>query len=395
MSLPQLLFFTLVNLLNYLDRWLMSSVNSLIQSDLKLSYEATGFLTNSYVIGYVLLAPIFGTLGDRYSRPKLMALGIFLWSIATFGTAFATSVTLLLAARIAVGIGEASFGTIAPGFIKDRIGDPIKLNSMLAIFYVAIPVGAALAYVVGGIIAARYSWHTVFLVGGLPGMILAFFFLPIKEKRSTNEPPPALLPSLLKIVRTRYLRYAILGYALNTFALTAIASWIVKVGEQIGFEHERINTAFGIILVVTGLLGTFFGGRLASLLAARSKDPAAYLLRFVGISSIVASPLLAWSFLSDNHAVFLISCALAELVVFAGVAPINSVLVSECPPALVTLTQGVTITTINLLGTLPGPWLTGMLADQIGLRTAMQLSTFALLACGILWWAGGIRLRRA
>lgn len=372
----------------------MSSVNSLIQSDLGLSYEATGFLTNSYVIGYVLLAPIFGTLGDRYSRPKLMALGIFLWSLATFSTAFATSVTLLLAARIAVGVGEASFGTIAPGFIKDRVGDPIKLSRLLAIFYVAIPVGAALAYVVGGIIAAKYSWQTVFLVGGIPGMILAFFFLPIKEHRSTLETPPPFLPSIRKIFAAKYLRYAILGYALNTFALTAIASWIVKVGEQIGFAHEEINTDFGIILVVTGLLGTFFGGRLASRLAAKSDDPAAFLLRFVGISSILASPLLAWSFLSENHSVFLASCAIAELVVFAGVAPINAVLVSECPPELVTLTQGVTITAINVLGTLPGPWLTGMLADHIGLRAAMQLSTFALLACGALWWMGGHRLKK-
>ncbi len=150
-----------VNLLNYIDRQVLYAVFPLIKADLRLSDTALGFLGSSFMLCYMLSAPLLGWLGDRLSRVRLAAAGLLVWSLATSLAGFANGYRALLAARTCVGIGEASFGTVSPGLVADYFPRE-RRGRVLAWFYLAIPVGSALGYLCGGIIGARFGWHAAF-----------------------------------------------------------------------------------------------------------------------------------------------------------------------------------------------------------------------------------------
>lgn len=386
MPFSRLLFFTALNIFNYLDRYLVSAVLPLIAAEFALSYEQRGFLGSAFVFGYFITSPIFGYLGDRHARPLLMFIGVFLWSCATLATGLAPGFYWFFAARVLVGVGEASFGTIAPGYVKDALGDPSRVNRAFALFYCAIPVGSALAYKVAGLMLPHYTWHAVFFVGAVPGIILSLLLLRVPEvRRAARETQPPIWSGVRQIAARPMLVLAILGYVLNAFSLNAIAFFIVDYATKRGFQVEEINNNFGIILVCAGFVGTMGGALLVDRLSRRARDKIRYMLRFVGLGSLIGVPFVATVFLTAHHPLFYVCCFIGQLVVFAGSAPINSVIVTICPPQFVTLTQGVTIFVMNLCGTLLAPILVGRVADSYGIELALQLSTVALFLSGALW----------
>ena len=139
-----LLLLTLLNVVHYLDRFVISAVAPAIQEDMAIGYFQLGFLMSAFMVGYVISCPIFGMLGDRFSRPKLMTLGVLLWSLATIMSAVASSFLSLVAMRVLVGVGGACFTTIAPVFVRARLRDDRRVNEQFAVYYLAIPLGAAL-----------------------------------------------------------------------------------------------------------------------------------------------------------------------------------------------------------------------------------------------------------
>ena len=389
MTQGAIIFFTAVNFLNFFDRYLVSALLPILRSDMGLSYEEGGRLVSAFVFGYFLFSPVFGVLGDRYNRLTLMALGVGLWSLATMATGYASGFFSFLAIRVFVGVGEASFGTIIPGFIKDKEPDPVRLNHVLSIFYTAIPVGSALAYVFAGQVAKYASWHTVFLFGGIPGLILAPFFLKFRDARTKHPEVVPVRDGLRAIVGVPLLLAAIAGYVLNSFALSGIAAFISELGVGLGFALDEITLIFGAILVVSGFLGTIVGGKISSRLASKSDTPLQVMMSFIGVSSLIAVPILGVVFLVHSHILFLVLCFIVETLIFAAMAPVNSVIVSACPKGLETLTQGITIFLLNFFGALLSPLLIGRVADVTGLPAAMQLTTGALLGCSLLWMLGG------
>src|SRR5262245_57813253 len=144
-----LFILTGLNLFNYLDRSVGSAVLTPIRNEFGVKDQDLGLITTIFMIGYFVTSPVFGYLGDRTSRKWLIAVGIFVWSLGTVLTGFAATFRWLLLYRILVGVGEASYATIGPSLISD-VFPSSKRNVALTIFYVAIPVGSALGYVVGG-----------------------------------------------------------------------------------------------------------------------------------------------------------------------------------------------------------------------------------------------------
>jgi len=138
-----------LNLVNYLDRMLVSAVGPKLQIDLGLSDLQFGFVSQAFMVGYFVTSPFFGSLGDRMPRRGLIALGIATWSLATIGSGLTKTFAAMVAARVVVGVGEASYATLAPTIIDD-LAKPASKNRWLAVFYVAIPVGSALGFVLGG-----------------------------------------------------------------------------------------------------------------------------------------------------------------------------------------------------------------------------------------------------
>ena len=160
---------TFINLLNYLDRYLVAGVLPRIEESLHIDHAQAGTLQSVFIVVYMLVAPLGGYFGDRYPRRWVLAVSILVWSCATLGAGLAGTYLALPVTRAIVGVGEAGYGTVSPGLIADFYPFQQRTRA-LSIFYVAIPVGSALGYVVGGWIGNTWSWHAAFFVGGLPGL---------------------------------------------------------------------------------------------------------------------------------------------------------------------------------------------------------------------------------
>lgn len=393
MPVALIALFTTLNILNYMDRYMLVALMPAVQAEFGFTHQQAGTLAAAFVPGYVLFSPLFGYLGDRYKRPQLMALGVLLWSLATLGSALAGSFYGFVIARVLVGVGEASFVSIGPGYLKDRLQDPIKLNRALSWFFSAVPVGSALGFVLGGVLAQRLSWQSAFWVGGIPGLLLLPLVLRLAEVRGALSAIPGLFSSLGSLLANPLLWFSIGGYILNAFALNGIAAFLSAYGVSIGFSLEKIGFYFGVILLAAGFVGTWGGGQLASRLASAASDKIKVLFWFIGISSLLATPFLLAAFYTSQHWLFLLLCLLTELLVFAGTAPVNSIIILSCPAALVTFTQGLSILLINVLGTLPAPVVVGAIADSHGLGFGLRLLTIPLLLSGLVWTFGALHLK--
>ena len=160
-----------VNFLNYIDRYIIAAVAPLIQADFRLTDNQLGVAMSMFMVAYVVVSPFSGVLGDAWPRRYLVGVGVLLWSLATAASGMATGYASLLVARSFIGVGEAGFGAVAPTYISDLFTRATR-GRMLAFFYVAIPVGSALGYLLGGTLGTHFGWRSAFLFAGAPGMLL-------------------------------------------------------------------------------------------------------------------------------------------------------------------------------------------------------------------------------
>ena len=380
---------TLVNLLNYLDRFVVSAlVESLKHSGLGLSDAKLGLLMTGFIVVYMATSPVFGILGDRRARPRLIAAGVFLWSLATALSGLAWSFTSLFLARSLVGVGEAAYGTISPGLIADLYPRE-RRGRVMAIFFAAIPVGSALGYVVGGLVDASFGWRAAFLVAGGPGLALSILCLrlpdPPRGAQDAGAPPSprGALRTFLGLLRNRPYLLTVLGYAAYTFAVGGMAFWMPAFLERArGVPRADATVQFGAIVVATGFVGTFAGGYLGDLLLHRTRQ--AYLW-LSGVATLTAAP-LAWVVFTDPRpGVYLPAVIAAELLLFASTGPINSAIVNEVSPGERARAVALSIVAIHLLGDVPSPPLIGRISDASSLDRAVLLVPVAVLVSGLFW----------
>src|ERR1019366_44896 len=159
---------TALNFLNYIDRYILPAVQPLIKREFLLPDTALGALTTVFFVFYMCSAPGVGFLADRKSRKTIITIGAFVWSGATLLTAVTCSFRALLIRHTIVGVGEATFALIAPAYIVDLFPEE-RRGRVLSFFYLAIPVGAALGYIIGGALGTRYGWRVPFYVCAIPG----------------------------------------------------------------------------------------------------------------------------------------------------------------------------------------------------------------------------------
>ncbi len=175
-----LIVLTALNLLNYADRNVLFAVQPLVQDEFHLSNAQIGYLTSAFLGFYMVAAPFVGPLADRYSRKLIIVLGALFWSGLTLLTAVTHTYTELLIRHTLVGIGEATFVTIAPTFVADLFAEE-KRGRILGVFYLAIPVGSAAGYLLGGNLAPHHGWRFPFYIAAAPGFLLALAVLFLKE----------------------------------------------------------------------------------------------------------------------------------------------------------------------------------------------------------------------
>lgn len=395
---------TLINLFNYLDRWIIAAlVESIKHSELSLSDKQIGLLFSGFIVVYLFTAPVFGSLGDTKSRTRLLAFGVAVWSVATALAGLARSYTSLLLARATVGVGEAAYGTISPALLADYF-DRDRRGRVFAIFFAAIPIGSALGYVVGGLVDHYFGWRDAFFVAGVPGLVLAALALRLYDPpRGAQDPDSAptsgghgisvgraARAAYAALLRNRPYVLTVLGYAAYTFAIGALAFWTPSFLERIrGIPKAQATVQFGAVVVVTGFVGTYGGGWVGDYYLRTSRQ--AYLW-VSGIATIAAAPLTLLALAVARPPVYWTAIVAAELLLFASTGPINSAIVNVVPPAIRATAVALSIFTIHILGDVPSPWLVGVLSDARTLGEAVLIIPVAVLAGGLIWtyaaWRG-------
>ena len=189
-----------------------------------------GALTTALFIVYMLVAPLTGWLGDRFPRKPLIIGGAVLWSLATLATAWVHDYWTLYIRHALVGVGEATFGIFAPAVLADFYPERDR-NRILSIFYLAIPVGAALGYLAGGQLGSMWGWRAPFFVCAFPGLVIAALYgwlgrEPVRGcKRSRGRRPRSGQRSPGCFGNPAFLT-ATFGLAALTFAMGGISTWV-------------------------------------------------------------------------------------------------------------------------------------------------------------------------
>jgi MFS transporter, Spinster family, sphingosine-1-phosphate transporter len=431
-----------INLVNYIDRYILAAVEDQIQHDFGSTEAQTGLLATAFLVSYMCFAPLFGWLADRYSRWLLVGIGVLVWSVASGATGLAAGLAVMLATRVFVGIGEAAYGPVAPTIIADMY--PVeRRGQVLAWFYIAIPVGSALGYMLGGqVLHLGFTWHWAFFIVVPPGLLLGVWALFMRDPRrkkfaprsgnaesnqlsaaaaavASPETPPAKFSDYKQLFRIPSYLFNTAGMTAMTFATGGIAFWIprylvwrkVHAGLLDPADQELrrraltdANWVFGLIVVVSGIAATLSGGWLGDKL--RSRWPGSYFL-VSGWGMLMALPFfLAALFVPFPTAwimIFITCCGL-----FFNTGPSNTILANVTRPSIRAAGFALNIFIIHVLGDAISPPLIGKINELFGepveasnhldrllstnMNAGFAVVSVAIFASGIFWLLGSKHL---
>jgi len=378
---------TALNLLNYIDRNVLFAVQPLVQDEFHITKAQVGYLTSAFLLCYMVAAPFVGPLADRYSRKLIIVIGAIFWGGLTLLTAVTHTYTELLVRHTLVGVGEATFVTIAPTFVADLFAES-KRGRILGIFYLAIPVGSAAGYLLGGHLAPQYGWRFPFYIAAAPGFLLALLVLFLKEPKrgqfdSLEETPER--GTILGLARNPAFLTAALGMAAMTFSLGGIQVWMPQfLYSERHYSLEKANLIFGIIVVVDGVLASLAGGWLGDYLLPRMKS-SYYFVSALGMALGVPFMIVA---LFVQGPLMFPAIGIAAFFLLLNTSPLNAAIMNSVGAHIRATAIAVGIFIYHLLGDVPSPTMMGWIADRRSLQTAFILPVIAMVASAAILFYG-------
>ena len=267
-----LAFFLLLNIFNFVDRNLLMAFANEIKSDFNLSNVEWGLLTGVYFLFFYSIFGIFmGVLGDKFNRMKIIAVGVFLWSLMTAFTGIAKSFVHLIIARALIGIGESALTPNAVSMLSDLFPQN-KRATASAIYYLGIPLGVGVGLIIASVFGPIFGWRTVFITLGLIGIVLAIitYFLAVPKRgeqeniQNENEKSLSTKEIISKTLETfsnsKSIIFLIIGGIFMHIPLgTGNFELLWAVNER-GFTSSSYNLLFGTFFIVGGTFGAVVGG---------------------------------------------------------------------------------------------------------------------------------------
>jgi multidrug resistance protein len=358
-----------------------------VQNEFHVSNAQIGYLTSAFLGFYMIAAPFTGPLADRYSRRLIIFFGAIFWSALTLLTAVTHTYWELLVRHTLVGIGEATFVTIAPTFVADLFPEH-KRGRIFGIFYLAIPVGTAAGYILGGKLGATHGWRFPFYIAAAPGFLLAvaLLFIPEPDRGhfdSVQETPER--GTLRGLTHNPAFWTATLGMAAMTFALGGIQVWMPTFLSRVrGYTLESANYTFGLIVVADGIVASLAGGWLGDYLLPRMKG-AYYFVSAVSMALGVPFMIVA---LFNPGRLMLPAIAVAAFLLLFNTSPLNAAVVNSVGAHIRATAIAFNIFILHFLGDVPSPTMMGWVADKHSLQTAFILPVIAMVISAIILFVG-------
>lgn len=359
-----------INFLNYLDRYTLPAVLEPLGTELLLSDEQRGFLGSVFLLSYMIAAPIFGILGDRFRRPRVIALGVVVWSLATLSSAFVQSFHQLVMLRAFVGVGEAAYYGLGVAMLCDIVPERER-PSKLTFFFLAIPLGSAIGFGLAGTLAQVLGWRAAFLIAGLPGLIISAFMWFVRDpERGANDSfadeaaGGGFWQKMTILFTNRFWLVATICYALYSFSMGALTHWGASFMER---AHGLLTSTSGLVLggitALAGIAGTFTGGWIVQRWQERIRNIDIY---FSAITLLLgaAGILLFLNVGSANLAIPALFVSMTLL--FMNTTPVNNITVTPLPASIRAWGASVNVFLIHAFGDAVSPSAVGFLSDKWG-----------------------------
>lgn len=380
----------LANVSGFIDRQILVLLTEPIMRDLKLSLTQMGVLIGlPFAIFFTLMGVPIARLADSTNRRNVIAAGIGLWSVMTALCGLVGSFGRLLLARIGVGVGEASLQAPATSLIADYFARE-RLGTAMGVYSMGIFIGSGLAYFIGGwivglvsaqqlwswpIVGAIRPWQTVFIVVGLPGLLIALLLLTIREPaRRERRTGPVRFGELLNYLRLNLRTFLCLGFG---FAMSAtvnfgIAAWLATFLVQ---SHEwsaaRAGMTQGVLTMAIGTIGVVVGGRVADAYARRGNSDGALRVGMIGAGGMLVSA-TAYPFAGSANA----AVAWLVLVNFFAAFPWGAASAAAAqifPAAMRAQGAALYFSIVNLVSVALGPVAVAAIAQYVfGDKTAIR-----------------------
>jgi len=431
-----LVLLLLINLFNYVDRQVLAAVVPSIERSFfggsggakssaaldaiqtwcrtHLGFQPElaliGVLSMAFMVLYMAGAPIFGRLAERHSRWALVGIGVVCWSLASGASGLAATFLGLLLTRCAVGVGEAAYGPVAPTILSDLY--PVEVRGrILAWFYVAIPVGSALGYVLGGGVAASdigawgarvlgihaESWRWAVFVVVPPGILLglrAFFMKDPPRGRADGVaeslPARVRLRDYGALLRTPSWTLCTVGMTAMTFAIGGIGFWMPYYLSRKPGAPPAATVVFGAITCVAGLAATLLGGMAGD--RFRSRFSGSYFL-VSGLAMIAGFPFMVLT-LSATFPLIWLWVFLTCFCLFFNTGPTNTILANVSHPSIRAAGFALNIFVIHAFGDVLSPVVIGVLGDRWNMDRAFLVVGAMFLLAGVVWLVGARHLAR-
>ncbi|XP_027112739.1 probable sphingolipid transporter spinster homolog 2 isoform X1 [Coffea arabica] len=446
-----LVIFSVINMLNYLDRGAIASngvngsrrtctksgtcsAGSGIQGDFNLNNFQDGVLSSAFMVGLLVASPIFASLAKSVNPFRLIGVGLSVWTIAVAGCGFSINFWSISICRMFVGVGEASFVSLAAPFIDDNAPAAQK-NAWLGIFYMCIPVGTAVGYVFGGVVGNQLSWRYAFWIEAilmLPFAVLGFLTKPLqlkgfapagsrkalttvetaasdnqggelsltgefvkqnsqlsRSKASTNlNQVTRFLQDLTALLGEKVYVVNVLGYIAYNFVIGSYSYWGPKAGYGL-YHMSNADLMFGGVTVVSGVLGTVAGGFLLDRMT--STIPNAF--KLLSAVTFTGGIFCFAAFCFKSLYAFMAFLAIGEVLIFATQGPVNFVCLHCVHPSLRPLSMAISTVSIHIFGDVPSAPLVGLIQDHVQnwRISALVLTSIFFIASAI--WFIGIFLR--
>ncbi|MBJ9752221.1 MFS transporter [Burkholderia cepacia] len=384
----------MIHTLAQIDRNVLLGFSSQVIADLGIDNTQYGFLVGSvWVISYAAMAMVMGAIADRFSRTRVVAIGLVIWSVCTAASGSASSFGQLVIARFLVASGEAAVVPAAVALLSELF-TARRRSTALGIFFMGIPLGVGCSFLLAGTYGAAHGWRSTFhvlgAIGAIAGLLIAF----LKEDRtleSTEDrgaPFATQLRQVLGAVRTTPpLQLAIAGFVLVHMVYAGLSFtqlWLVR---ERGVDIASITKVIGVAQIVFGTLGSFVGGALGDRFSRRfAGGHAGFMATLVGLCGPL---MIAYRFAPVGTALFYTGMCAGSFLPLAMYGPALAIIQSNVPARMRSTITGFTMTLLNVFAIALGNLAVGFLSDRLSAGGVHAPLTIALLATDVLAIASG------